>query len=435
MTHGSILAVLLACGGKKPPGSSADGSKPSSEPGWEGSADASSMEKASSLVNSPDEAKVKEGLAQLQSMDQKIPEVVYDEGVAYQKLGDLAKAKDAYTRAVTIDPTFGQAWLNLGAVAERQGDLAQALQYYRTGLEHDPDNADLVVGVIGVLRRQGQADLAIAEAKKALGKNSNNINAYNNLGLVYIDQGKLDLALFIYQKALNSIDGAGQNALLHTNLGKVYLAQGKVGDAKQELERALELDPNQVAARMFLAQYYLENRDWQMASEMLERAQRDRARERVDPAEPRHRVPRARSLRRRQAILRARDGARSGEHGAAPQPRGDGRRLPAAVRHGDRLPREVPEGRAGRTRHSPSSGSPTSRRRRNASSAPRSARRRRPSARRQPRSARRRRRSTQRTRRSGRRRNAGAGTAAPAEGSDAPPDSGSGSGSGSGGQP
>src|SRR4029079_13849743 len=104
------------------------------------------------------------------------------------------------------------------------------------------------------LRRQHQYDLAIAEAKKALGKNANNVNAYNNLGLVYVDQGKLDLALFIYQKALNSIDGAGQNALLHANLGKVYLAQGKVGDAKQERERALELDPHPVAARMFLRQ-------------------------------------------------------------------------------------------------------------------------------------------------------------------------------------
>jgi tetratricopeptide (TPR) repeat protein len=213
-----------------------------------------------------------ERLTQLSAEAPELAEIPYNQGVAYQILGDNEMARKRYLRASDIDPTLGAAWLNLGAIAEREGDLSRALQAYRAGLRDAPDDPDLVVGLIGALRKMGRSEQAITEAKEALARNANNINVYNNLGLVYIEQGNLELAQFVYQKALNDIPGAEQNALIHANLGQVFLLKDKAANAKLELEKALELDPTLVTAQMYLAQLHMENRDWTATVSVLEQA-------------------------------------------------------------------------------------------------------------------------------------------------------------------
>ncbi len=226
-------------------------------------------------IESKDLAKIRGSLEELKALSADVPdraEIPFNIGVAYEALGDDLNARKSYLRATDIDPTLGAAWLNLGALAEESGDLSRALQSYEAGLRYDPENPDLIVGVIGVLRKQGKYNQAIDRAKQALGQNANNLAAYNNLGLVYLEQGQVDLANFVYQKALNSIEGADKNAYLHCNLGRVYLAQDQSFLARQELTRALELDPDLVAAMLFLAGEHLDDHNWEDAATLLERA-------------------------------------------------------------------------------------------------------------------------------------------------------------------
>lgn len=233
------------------------------------------LREASEAVASGDAARLRKSVEDLKAASAMAPdraEIPYNVGVVYEAMGDDTNARKSYLRATDVDPTLGEAWLNLGAMAEEQGDYARALQGYEAGLRYAPEHPGLVVGVIGVLRKQGKYAQAVERAKQALGQNSNNIDAYNNLGLVYLDQGQVDLASFVYQKALNSIEGADQNAMLHCNLGRVYLARDQAFLARQELQRALDLDPKLVAAMMFLADLHLDDRNWTDAAAMLERA-------------------------------------------------------------------------------------------------------------------------------------------------------------------
>jgi lipopolysaccharide biosynthesis regulator YciM len=55
-------------------------------------------------------------------------------------------------------------------------------------------------------------------------------------------------------------------------LGEVYLRQSLAGDALLEFRKSLELDPTNLQALQFLANYHLDNRAWADALPLLERA-------------------------------------------------------------------------------------------------------------------------------------------------------------------
>jgi tetratricopeptide (TPR) repeat protein len=275
MTRALIPFVLLAvaCGGKAPP-----------TPAPEAASEAAAAEvlsndervaRAAALLTTNREADAQAALADLQPLLVAEPDradIPFNMGLAYHQLGDGLNARKYYLRATAIEPSLGAAWLNLGALSEQGGQYRRALQHYRAGIQNAPEMGELVVGTIGILRKMDRHDEAIRQAKAALAKDANNIDVYNNLGLVYIDQGKPDLAQFIYQKALNTIDGADNNATIHANLGRTFLAKDSPWDAKTELERALELDPDLVAAMVYLSHLALDDHDWERAAELLERA-------------------------------------------------------------------------------------------------------------------------------------------------------------------
>ena len=267
-----LVLVLAACGGKAPP-------EPAPEAAAAAEAEVLSVDervaRAAALLTTKKEADAQAALDDLQPLLVAEPDrsdIPFNMGLAYHQLGDGLNARKYYLRATAIEPSLGAAWLNLGALAEQGGQYRRALQHYRAGLQNAPGMGELVVGTIGILRKMDRHDEAIREAKSALAKDANNIDVYNNLGLVYIDQGKPDLAQFIYQKALNTIDGADNNATIHANLGRTFLAKDSPWDAKAELERALELDPDLVAAMVYLSHLALDDHDWERAADLLERA-------------------------------------------------------------------------------------------------------------------------------------------------------------------
>ena len=229
-----LFSLTMACGGKKPPATGA------TESASDGVMETLSVDQriaraaAWLTTNRAEDAQLAvDDLSALLVEEPDRVEIPFNMALAYHQLGDFVNARKYYLRTTAVDSSVGAAWLNLGALAEQGGQYRKALQHYRAGLQNDPDTGDLVVGIIGVLRRMGQHDEAIREAKAALGRDANNIDVYNNLGLVYIDMNKPDLAQFIYQKALNSIDGADNNPTLHANLGRTYLAKDSPWNAKK----------------------------------------------------------------------------------------------------------------------------------------------------------------------------------------------------------
>ncbi|MCB9686766.1 MAG: tetratricopeptide repeat protein [Alphaproteobacteria bacterium] len=195
-------------------------------------------------------------------------------GVAYQKRGDLSRAANQYQAVIATHPDNGDAWLYLASVQQLQGQKEQARSNIDQGIRNDPENVDLRVAKINLLREQGRTNDALEEAKAALKINAKSLGVYNAFGLCYLEQGDLTLARFIFQKAIQEIEGAEDNAFLQTNLGWTYYLDENVPQATFHLKKALELDPNLLPAAVYLSKIYMEDHNYGDTVPLLENAER-----------------------------------------------------------------------------------------------------------------------------------------------------------------
>lgn len=196
----------------------------------------------------------------------------YNLALARHAQGDYATAAMLYETAVQENATDAEAWLHLAEVRTQTGRSSSAEENLRLGLRYSSDNLDLRVALIRHLRNEGRLDDAIEASKAALKINANHLPIYNNFALAYLDKGDTTLARFILQKALQSVEGAVNNATLHTNLGWSYYLDGNKPAAKESLEKALEIEPELVPALMYLSRVYLDDRNYEDMVPLLETA-------------------------------------------------------------------------------------------------------------------------------------------------------------------
>jgi tetratricopeptide (TPR) repeat protein len=237
----------------------------------------------------------------------------YQAGMQAFQAGDLQGAKTQFVAATQADPKAYQAYYSLGVVRERLNEGSGALQAYRqaTTIVSDYEPAIVAYGVL--LARTGKADeandflssrqaqmpksaavtAAMAEVKsiqgdsgaaqrlaqEALKKNPDYRPAMITLARDHYRSRRLDLALYALKGIL---DGYGDenpprdknNAEARLLRGLIYKEQGLKAAAIPELQKAIELRPDLVEARVHLANYLLEAGNATEAAGLLETALR-----------------------------------------------------------------------------------------------------------------------------------------------------------------
>jgi len=98
------------------------------------------------------------------------------------------------------------------------------------------------------IRKQFPA--AIRQYQNALRLNKQAAEIYFNLGYIYLSLGNYDSAIKYYESCLNLTPPYQDEAL--TNLGVTYLKKNDPAQAKDFLQQALELNPNNDLARNYL---------------------------------------------------------------------------------------------------------------------------------------------------------------------------------------
>ena len=235
-----------------------------------------------------------EGVASIEALLKNPAQASPEEVVAAETLlgdirlarGHVAVAEAAYTRALKVSPTSALALSGLGEALFRSGRFSDALARFEAGSQSDPKNVAAKVGTAKcklMLERIEDATRLLAELTQAAPKDPTVAYWY---GRTLEAAGDRDRANAIYRKVIDTAPPSAelvnvyvalatlQNARgqaedaqktlvlakqklpesgpMHRALGHLALDQSRLPDAISELERALVLDDEDLAARFDL---------------------------------------------------------------------------------------------------------------------------------------------------------------------------------------
>ncbi len=214
---------------------------------------------------------------------------------------DAAAAEKKFQEAAKANPKNAHAWYNLGLLARRRGDWAAAGKAFESALAADPKylaararlaERDLRAGktaaAVAALEKLVEEDRFQAEARNILAElaiekkdwpgairharnvllgNPDNVNAYLNLAIAYYRQNLVDQAGLIVTNALERNPKA---AALHNMFGLIYLKKDDSRNATKSFQTALEVDPDNLDARINLATLELAYGDFESALKRLD---------------------------------------------------------------------------------------------------------------------------------------------------------------------
>lgn len=104
---------------------------------------------------------------------------------------DATTAEHLFRQALDLEPHMAAALTNLGNLIYRQGELAEARVLYERALDHDPAQPEARYNLANVLEDLGEDELAIAELRRVTLAHPEFADAHYNLGLMLAHKGGL----------------------------------------------------------------------------------------------------------------------------------------------------------------------------------------------------------------------------------------------------
>jgi tetratricopeptide (TPR) repeat protein len=198
---------------------------------------------------------------------------LFTRAMELHQAGDLLGAIDTYKAALTIVPDRADALSNLGAAYVRLGQFDDAVRQYEAALTIDPVNNTIRLNLALAYYKSARPHEAIPQLKRVVASEPDAKNAYLVLADCYLQTGQdqeliallrpreqmfgSDLA-YAYllgtallhadeaaegQKYVDRVFGAGESAEAHLLLGIAHFSRHDYRAAKEELERAVKLNP------------------------------------------------------------------------------------------------------------------------------------------------------------------------------------------------
>jgi len=171
--------------------------------------------------------------------------------------GSVSQALATYQQSIKDHPREIAFYILAGEMYESQRDWNHAKAMYQKALEIQPDNplASNNLAYV-ILDEGGNVDVALAMAQTARRGMPDSSNAADTLGWAYFHKGvyKSAIDLFLESLRLNEKRGAADDPAIHYHLGLAYEKTNQPAQARQQLERALKINPNDSEARKALSE-------------------------------------------------------------------------------------------------------------------------------------------------------------------------------------
>ncbi|HWO19740.1 MAG TPA: tetratricopeptide repeat protein [Kofleriaceae bacterium] len=111
------------------------------------------------------------------------------EACAAEDRGDSELAEHLFRQAIDLEPNMAAALTNLGNLVYRQGSLEEARRLYERALDHDPMQPEARYNLGNLLEDLGETELAIAELRRVCATAPAFADAHYNLGLMLAHVG------------------------------------------------------------------------------------------------------------------------------------------------------------------------------------------------------------------------------------------------------
>ncbi|RMH63376.1 MAG: glycosyltransferase [Calditrichaeota bacterium] len=183
--------------------------------------------------------------------------------------GDARQAFELYREVVDENPLSGEGLMGLAFAAFFLGELEEAEHALLRARLHFPEHA-VVRNQLGMLyAHKGNWEQAVQYFQQAAERDAHYAEARHNLCQALIESGAYEKGLTVLTEWLNTHpeDVTGMMMMARYNL-----EVGRTDEARQYLERVLEIDPRNDEARQLLQQQTTASTEEQQATEMLEQA-------------------------------------------------------------------------------------------------------------------------------------------------------------------
>ena len=194
-----------------------------------------------------DPGKAVETIRQALASDPALAEARYYLGLALFDVGQTADAIKELEQVLRSDPGRPEACLALGTVYNEANRFDDAINVLTQGTRVDPSRADLRIQLARAYRSKGLLDKAEAELNRAQ-------PAPNGaLAASYVEHQQLELDLYIER-------------------GLIKMKRGQAAAAADAFKKVLAMDPNHGPSNRYLAEVYLQQGQFKLASDYATRA-------------------------------------------------------------------------------------------------------------------------------------------------------------------
>ena len=184
-------------------------------------------------------------LVTAKQLDPEDPEILFEFGKVCLQRNLLEDALPALEKAVALKPDRDPYVYVLASANVARGNLSKAASLFARLLQKHPHDAVVKYSIGAVNYLQGKYPEAESLLKQSLQAQPDQVAASYYLGLTYDALGEDDRAVVVFRDLLRS---HGEHAPSCVKLGSILLRQHHYDEAREELERAVLLDPGSVQA-------------------------------------------------------------------------------------------------------------------------------------------------------------------------------------------
>jgi len=166
-------------------------------------------------------------------------------GMAAQHLGDLDEALVDFKKAARLDPVFAEAWHSLADVYRLKGDWVKATDGITHALQLSPGNFGMLVTAGHIESSKGNARQAAYFFRQALDIKPDSPEVWASLAIALVYGGEALSAIDALEKAHQL--GVSED-WIYEHAGLLFTTRGQLDAAKENLELAVERQPDNLNA-------------------------------------------------------------------------------------------------------------------------------------------------------------------------------------------